>query len=282
MERIKFSFQCVLYLFLRKENSLMQIQSFASGSGGNCALVSGGGKYILVDAGISLRRIKACLAQWDLGLSDISAVLLTHEHGDHVGALPMLEKYTDIPVITSGGTARSVIAKGKAGGKNFSVIEAGEIMDIGGIAVKSFATSHDAAESLGYTFEYAYEKAAVVTDLGHVTNEVRSAVSGASAVLLEANHDVDMLRVGPYPYHLQQRILGPCGHLSNEASGRFALELAEHGVRHILLAHLSKENNTPRLAYKTVADILIEGGVEPGSLKLNIAPADEMSCILET
>lgn len=268
--------------FSRKEPLRMEIQSFASGSGGNCALVSGGGKYILVDAGISLRRIKSCLAQRGLSLGDISAVLLTHEHGDHVGALPMLEKHTDIPIVTSGGTARSVIAKGRASGKNFTIIEAGEIMDIGGVAVKSFSTSHDAAESLGYTFEYGYAKAAAVTDLGHVTDEVRRAVFGASAVLLEANHDVDMLRVGPYPYQLQQRILGPNGHLSNEASGRFALELAEHGVKHILLAHLSKENNTPRMAYKTVADILIEGGVEPGSLKLNIAPPDEMSCILET
>ncbi len=260
----------------------MEIQSFASGSGGNCALVSGGVTHILIDAGISLRRIKAGLAQRGIGLCDVSAVLLTHEHSDHVGALPMLEKYTDIPVITSGGTARSIIAKGKASGKNFMIIESGEVVDVGGIGIKAFSTSHDAAESFGYTFEYGYKKTAVITDLGHVTAEVRSAVSGVSAVLLEANHDVDMLRVGPYPYHLQQRILGPGGHLSNEASGQFALELARHGVKHILLAHLSKENNTPRLAYKTVADILINGGVEPGALKMNVAPADEMSCILET
>ncbi len=260
----------------------MQIQSFASGSGGNCALVSGGGKYILVDAGISLRRIKACLANRDLSLCDISAVFLTHEHGDHVGALPMLEKYTDIPIITSGGTARSVMSKGKFAGKNIEIIESGEVVDIEGIAVKAFSTSHDAAESFGSTFECGCEKVAVTTDLGRITQEVRSAVLGATAVLLEANHDVDMLRVGPYPWQLQQRILGPNGHLSNEDSGRFALELAEQGVRHILLAHLSKENNTPRLAYTTVADILINGGVEPGSLKMNVAPADEMSCILET
>lgn len=260
----------------------MQIQSFASGSGGNCTLVSGGGKYILVDAGISLRRIKACLASRDLSLCDISAIFLTHEHSDHIAALPMLEKYTDIPIIASGGTARSVMAKGKLSGKNIEIIQAGEVIDVEGVAVKSFATSHDAAESFGYAFEYGYEKVAVTTDLGRVTAEVRSAVLGATAVLLEANHDVDMLRVGPYPWHLQQRILGPSGHLSNEDSGRFALELAEQGVKHILLAHLSKENNTPRTAYTIVADILIKGGVEPGSLKLNVAPADEMSCVLET
>ena len=259
----------------------MQIQSFASGSGGNCTLVSGGGKYILVDAGISLRRIKSCLSRRGLELSDISAVLVTHEHSDHICALSMLEKYTDIPIIASGGTGRSVMSKGKVSGKNFSLIEAGEIVDINGIAVKAFGTSHDAAESLGYAFECGYEKAAVVTDLGHVTDEVRRAVFGAEIVLLEANHDVDMLRAGPYPWHLQQRILGPNGTLSHETTGNFALELAEHGVRHILLAHLSKENNMPRVAYRTVADILIDGGVEPGALKMNVAPPDEMSCILE-
>ena len=235
----------------------MQIQSFASGSGGNCTLVSGGGKYILVDAGISLRRIKSCLADRGLSLSDISAIFLTHEHSDHIAALPMLEKYTDIPIITSGGTARSVMAKGKLSGKNIEIVEAGEIIDIEGITVKPFATSHDAAQSFGYSFECGYEKVAVATDLGRITAEVRGAVLGATAVLLEANHDVDMLRVGPYPWNLQQRILGPSGHLSNEASGNFALELAAQGVKHILLAHLSKENNTPRTAYTTVADILI-------------------------
>ena len=260
----------------------MQIRSFASGSGGNCALVAGGGKYILVDAGISLRRIKACLARLGLSLDDISALLLTHEHSDHVSALPMLEKYTDIPILTSGGTARSLMARGKVCGKNFTFIEAGEPFDVAGIAVMPFATSHDAAESLGFAFEAGGEKAAVVTDLGHVSSQVRSAVSGASVVLLEANHDVDMLRFGPYPYMLQQRILGPSVHLSNEAAGQFALELAEKGVRHILLAHLSKENNSPRTAYNTVAEILVKGGVEPGSLKLSIAPADEMSCVMET
>lgn len=260
----------------------MQIQSFASGSSGNCTLISGGDKHILVDAGISLRRIKTCLSARGLELADISAVLLTHEHTDHVCALSMLEKHTDIPFVASGGTARSLMAKGKLGGKNFEIIEAGDTVDINGIAAKAFNTSHDAAESFGYTFEYDFGKAAVVTDLGRVTEEVRNAVCGASAVLLEANHDVAMLRVGPYPWQLQQRILGPSGHLSNEDSGHFALELARCGVRHILLAHLSKENNNPKVAYKTVADILINGGVEPGSLKMNVAPADEMSCILET
>ena len=259
----------------------MQIQSFASGSGGNCTLVSGGGKYILVDAGISLRRIKACLASRDLSLCDISAIFLTHEHSDHIAALPMLEKYTDIPIIASGGTARSIMAKGKFSGKNIEIIEAGEVIDVEGVAVKSFATSHDAAESLGYSLECGYEKVAVATDLGHITAEVRSAVLGATAVLLEANHDVDMLRVGPYPWHLQQRILGPSGHLSNEDSGRFALELAEQGVKHILLAHLSKENNIPELAFQTSKSALdCVGAVQFRDYILSVAGDSEIETVV--
>jgi len=260
----------------------MQIQTFASGSGGNCALVSAGGTYILIDAGISLRRIKACLAQRGLELKDVSAVLLTHEHADHVGALPMLEKYTDIPVLTSGGTARSILSKGKALGRNFRLIEPGTELELGEIGIRSFETPHDAAQSMGFAFVRGGEKLVAVTDLGHVTPEVRRAALGATAVMLEANHDVGMLRTGPYPYALQKRILGEFGHLSNEAAGDFALELARSGAAHILLAHLSKENNTPRMAYKTVADKLIAGGVEPGSLKLTVAAPNEMSCIVET
>ena len=145
-----------------------------------------------------------------------------------------------------------------------------------------FETPHDAAESLGFVFERGGCRAAAVTDLGHVTAEVRRAVLGAELVLLEANHDVPMLRCGPYPYTLQQRILGPFGHLSNEAAGELALALAEAGCRQLLLAHLSKENNTPRLARDTVAAALLQGGVRPGSLRLCVAPPDGMSDRLES
>ena len=259
----------------------MILQTFASGSSGNCALVSGGGAYILLDAGISLRRIKNSLALMDLKLEDISAVLLTHEHSDHVCALPMLEKYTDIPVLTSGGTARSIIAKGKASGKNFRIIEPGAELELDGMTVRPFPTPHDAAESLGFGFEAGGERAAAVTDIGHITGEVRRAVCGASTVMLEANHDVGMLRSGAYPYPLQRRILGDYGHLSNDAAAEFALELVRSGTRNLLLAHLSRENNTPSAAYKAVADGLIAGGVQRGEISLSIAPADEPGCIME-
>ncbi len=259
----------------------MILQTLASGSSGNCALVSGGGTYILLDAGISMRRIKSSLALMDLKLEDISSVLLTHEHSDHVCALPMLEKYTDIPILTSGGTARSIIAKGKVSGRNFRILEPGTELEVGGIAVRPFSTPHDAAESLGFGFEADGGRVAAVTDIGHITGEVRRAVCGASAVMLEANHDIDMLRSGPYPYPLQRRILGDYGHLSNAAAAEFALELVRSGARRLLLVHLSRENNTPRAAYRAVADGLIAGGVQPGEISLSVAPADEPGCVME-
>ena len=261
---------------------MMRIVSFASSSGGNCALISDGNAHILMDAGLSFKRIREALRLMDLRVEDLSALLLTHEHGDHIAGLPMLEKYTELPVYTSGGTARALMAKGKLLGKHLRLLQAGESVEIGGLAVTPFETPHDAAESLGFVFERGGCRAAAVTDLGRVTPEVRRAVLGAELVLLEANHDVGMLRCGPYPYTLQQRILGPFGHLSNEASGELALALAEAGCRRLLLAHLSKENNTPRLARDTVAAALLQGGVRPGSLQLCVAPPDGMSDRLES
>lgn len=255
----------------------MFIQSFASSSSGNCALIGSGKTYILLDAGISLRRIKASLCQLGLSLADISALLLTHEHSDHIAAVGMLEKYTDIPVFASRGTMNALVSKGKAGGRLFTAVEDGEEIAVGDICFRAAATPHDAAESLCYSFTDGKSRVAAVTDLGYMAENVASAVLGAETVMLEANHDVEMLKNGPYPYPLQRRILGDSGHLSNAAAGDFALALAQNGVRSILLAHLSKENNTPHMAYKTVADRLLAGGVEAGSLKLTVAPADDMS-----
>jgi phosphoribosyl 1,2-cyclic phosphodiesterase len=259
----------------------MFIQSFASSSSGNCALIGSGKTYILLDAGVSLRRIRDCLCKIGLGLSDISALLLTHEHSDHIAAVGMLEKNTDIPVYASCGTMNALMTKSKACGRGFCAVSAGEEFQIGDICVNAAATSHDAAESLCYGFTDGKSRVAAVTDLGYLSENVASAVMGADTVMLEANHDVEMLKNGPYPYPLRKRILGDCGHLSNAAAGDFALELAKNGVKNILLAHLSRENNTPHVAYKTVADRMLAGGIEPGSLKMTVAPADDMSGIIE-
>ena len=259
----------------------MRIVSLASSSSGNCALISDGDVHILLDAGISLRRIREGLRALGLGLEELSALLLTHEHADHIAGLAMLEKVTEIPVYTSGGTARALMAKGKMVGRHVIFLRAGKTVDIGGLAVTPFETPHDAAESLGFAFERAGRRAAAVTDLGHVTAEVRRAVLGAETVLLEANHDVNTLRCGPYPYQLQQRILGPMGHLSNESAGALALELARSGCRRLLLAHLSETNNTPRLAYGAVAEALLQGGVAPGELRLCVAPPNAQSECME-
>ncbi|MDR2530394.1 MAG: MBL fold metallo-hydrolase, partial [Oscillospiraceae bacterium] len=199
----------------------MNIRTFASGSRGNAALVWQGGTYILVDAGISLRRLEKSLAELSVSVCQLSAILLTHEHTDHISGLPTLVKrYPQIPIVTSGGTARSVALRNRV--TEVTQLEVGRTFEIGELEVTSFETPHDVAESVGFTFFDGKRKLGYATDLGHVSPIVKRALLGADTVLLESNHDRDMLWYGAYPYKLKQRIAGLYGHLSNEDSGEFA------------------------------------------------------------
>lgn len=253
----------------------MKYISFASGSSGNCALLCEGGTKLLIDAGISMRRIKACLSELGLGLTDLSGILVTHEHSDHIAGLDMLTKYTDIPVYTGGGTARALIRNGKCRDRNIHIIEAEKRLLFEALELTAFETPHDAAESFGFVLTCRTGSLAVATDLGCVTPQVEKAALGCTAAVLEANHDVDMLCRGVYPKSLKTRILGNRGHLSNVTCGDFALRLAYSGTENILLAHLSHENNTPELAHNTVSARL------GGDFKLNVAPRDGFSVTLE-
>ncbi|NLV49713.1 MAG: MBL fold metallo-hydrolase [Clostridiales bacterium] len=255
--------------------------TFASGSSGNCALLWLGGTYILVDAGISMRRTFSALA--DLGITPdmLSAILITHDHSDHVGGLPMITKYCEVPVFSSGGTARALTASGKCRPGRIREVGSGEPFTVRGLQITSFQTPHDCAESTGYTVTDGTKRLSVVTDLGVVTPGVRQAVLGSDAAIIEANHDVNMLKTGPYPYMLKVRILGPNGHLSNEAGGELAAELMTAGAVNIVLAHLSKENNTPETALAAVKGKLRAAGTGRGDLRLSVAPPDRRSEVFE-
>jgi phosphoribosyl 1,2-cyclic phosphodiesterase len=247
--------------------------SFASGSSGNCALISEGGTHILLDAGISARRIKEALSRFGLRPEDVSAVAVTHEHSDHIGGLKVFLKACAAEVYTSRGTAGALISSGMDP-RRIHTMEAGETSTLGRLTLTPFATPHDAAESFGYILRGAGEKLAVVTDLGCVTPEVERAAEGCAAAVLEANHDVEMLRSGPYPYPLKARILGSRGHLSNESCAAFAEFLAERGMKRLLLAHLSAENNTPELALRAVGERL-------GNFPAETAPRAAFSRVIE-
>ena len=233
----------------------MLLTTFASGSTGNCALVCAGGGNILIDAGISMKRIRENLALSGFLPEDLAGILITHEHSDHISGLEMMIKYHGTPVYAPETLARNLRQVVRGAERCLHVIPVGDGFELGGMNVTAFRTPHDTDESVGYRMECGCALG-FATDMGCVTEEVLDALYGCEAVLIEANHDTDMLMRGPYPPHLKRRILSPHGHLSNSDCAHLAVALADNGTRYIVLGHLSRENNTPELAYKTVSEAL--------------------------
>ena len=225
----------------------MELRVFASGSSGNCLLLSSGSTHILIDAGISKRRIEQSLAQSGLSMREIGGVLITHEHSDHISGLKMLMKYYAVPVFAPRTVASRLRGCLPEAEPYLRVIPVNEPFEIGGVSVTAFHTPHDTDESVGYRVEGG-GVFALATDMGHVTEEVFDALSGADTVLIESNHDEEMLRYGPYPVYLKRRILSDSGHLSNACCADLARKLALGGTRQIILGHLSRENNSPAIA----------------------------------
>ena len=210
-------------------------------------LLSGGDTHILIDAGLSLKKIETALRQAGFTGQDIGGVLITHEHSDHVSGLAMLAKRYGVPIYAPHTVANRIIGTYPRTEDCMRIIRVGEDFPIGMLKVRCFHTPHDTDESVGYRVECG-GVFALATDMGCVTNEVEDNLLGADTVLIESNHDVELLRGGRYPIYLKRRILSDHGHLSNEDCAGLARRLAEHGTRRIILGHLSRENNTPELA----------------------------------
>lgn len=252
----------------------MILRTLASSSGGNCILVQSGSTSVLLDAGISCRKITQRLRECGLTPGDLSGILVTHEHTDHVAGLNVLLKRRHIPVYASEGTCNALAFRQPEAAGHLMVAPAGSYFQLGSLTVTSFPTSHDAAQSVGYTVSDGTHTAALVTDLGVVTDYVEQVVTGAELVLLEANHDVGMVRNGPYPRRLQERILGRQGHLCNEAAAEFAVSLAKRGTSRFVLSHLSRDNNRPELAHAAVEGALAREGLKA---QVCLAPRDALS-----
>ncbi|MBQ7713540.1 MAG: MBL fold metallo-hydrolase [Oscillospiraceae bacterium] len=248
----------------------MECYTLASSSSGNAALIRGGGAAVLLDAGISARRIAQSLARLGMTPDELDAVLVTHEHTDHVGGLATLTKHCAVPVYASRGTARLL----RCEASRLRIFDAGDAFAVGGLEIRTFRTSHDAADSVDYRIDAPDGSFGALTDTGYVTEDAARVLTGVELLLLEANHDVGTLQSGPYPYHLKRRILGEHGHLSNDAAAEFALHCARHGARDVLLAHLSAENNTPAMAEYAVARRLQAAGCP---VRLGVAPRDTIS-----
>ncbi len=259
----------------------MRIVTFASGSTGNCSIITDGKANILIDAGISMRRVVSALGEYGLTPQDLCGVLITHEHSDHISGLSMLNKHYRLPIFAPTELC-DVLADVKPElSSSLNDISVGEVLNIDSLKIRAFRTPHDARFSVGYRFEGS-GVFAFATDTGSITDEMLNGLSGADTALIEANHDVEMLKNGPYPYFLKKRILSDHGHLSNNDCGKLALELAKSGTRHIILGHLSKENNTRERALNTVSTALCgldaEVAVAPMKNFLAVSVGDEVKC----
>ena len=233
-----------------------QVVMLASGSKGNAALISTDSQRFLVDVGISCRELVKRMQQVGASPEELDGVFVTHEHVDHVKGIVTFAKKYQVPLYASQGTWRAVFSRYPELNRANCRLT-GQRLLVGDVSIACFATSHDAAQPQGYSFLWrsGETKCTYVTDTGFVTPAVREAVLGSDVLVLEANHDVEMLKNGSYPYELKQRILGTRGHLSNNTAGQFLLQL-EKMPRRIFLAHLSEQNNLPKLALDTVKNIL--------------------------
>ena len=238
------------------------VSVLASGSRGNSALLESSRARILVDAGVSCRETFKRLKLVGLEPRSLSAILITHEHSDHVSGLAMLAKKLGIPVFMTGGThqawARSL--RDDAGQlptlAKLEIFSAGRQFQIADITVMPFTIPHDAADPVGFTFHAEGAKMAFATDLGYMPASVRDHLRRCDVLILESNHDLEMLRVGPYPWSVKQRVMSRVGHLSNDSLAQFFAEDYDGGASHIVLAHLSEQNNHPEVARRTAEQAL--------------------------
>lgn len=244
---------------------MSKIYPLFSGSTGNCTYLSAASGSVLVDCGGSFRAVCAALDAVGAAAEEISAVLVTHEHSDHIKGLKVFLNKTDAELIASEQTLNALIAANQVPPKTKTRVIGDTALETAGMSVKRFATSHDCAGSSGYCFTMPDgRRISVCTDLGVVTDEVRRAITGSDAILLESNHDIEMLKKGPYPPVLKMRILSDTGHISNNACAAELAGLLRAGTTRFILGHLSRNNNTPPLALSCARAALIDADADIG------------------
>lgn len=234
---------------------LMRLCSIASGSSGNCIYVGSEATHLLVDVGISGKRTENGLNSLGLTGNDLDGILITHEHADHISGLGVIARKYEVPIYATKGTIDAMLNSGSLGRVDISLfheVKEDEKFIVKDLTVNPMRISHDAAQPVAYRIAYGDKRVGICTDLGVYNDYTVECLKGLDAILMEANHDVNMLQVGPYPYYLKQRILGERGHLSNENSGKLLSRILHDKMQAIILGHLSKENNLPELAYEAV------------------------------
>lgn len=253
---------------------MTSIRTLASGSSGNAALFSCGETHLLIDMGISCRRLCQSLAALGLEPEKLSGVFITHEHTDHISGLATYIKKYRTPIYCTPAVSRQLSYRLAGVEPLLRAAELGERVCFEGVELDVLPTSHDCAGSAACHFRTSDGRIGYLTDTGYIPDAAGECLLGADILVLESNHDIDMLRSGPYPFPLKKRILGMQGHLSNAVAAEYAVSSVRAGTRTLLLAHLSSENNTPRAALETVGRALSQAGL---TARLAAAPRDTMS-----
>lgn len=242
----------------------LTIAPLFSSSAGNCTYIEAGNTAVLVDAGVAGNQVEQALNSLGKKAGNLKAIIISHEHSDHIKGAGVLSRKYDIPIFANTATWEQMRRKvGEIAVKNVRLAD-GEFF-VGDLCMSPFAIHHDSADAVGYCIYSGAKKIAIMTDTGKVTEKMIAEIAGAQVVLLESNHDINMLKSGKYPAHLKKRILSNHGHLSNEDSAAVAFRLCQSGTKGLLLAHLSRENNYPELAYKVVATHLTANGITIGA-----------------
>lgn len=264
----------------------MRLCSIASGSSGNCIYVGSDATNLLIDTGISGKKVEFGLNSLDLTTKDLNGIFVTHEHSDHIKGLGVIARKCGVPIYATSGTIRAMKESGSLGKLPegiFHEIQGDSDYQVGDLTIHPFHISHDAAEPVGYRIHQGEHSVGIATDMGVYDEYIVDNLKGLDALLLEANHDVNMLQVGSYPYYLKRRILGERGHLSNETAGKLLCRLLHDGMKDILLGHLSKENNYEALAYETVCSEVTMGDnpYKAKDFRIAVAHRDSTSKVVE-
>ena len=255
--------------------------SLYSGSSGNSLFVETDNTKILVDAGVSCKKIETALNDINVDPKSLDGILVTHEHIDHVQSLGSFSKKFDLPVFVNQETLDNMPKqKDKIADKNIKLFKVNDKFEIGDLIIKPFSIPHDAVNPCGFNIYNNNNKISIATDIGHMTNNILKNLEESLFVMLEANYDPEVLKCSSYPFSLKTRIAGPTGHLSNEIAGKTISYLIQSGLKTAMLGHLSKESNFPELAYQTVIDELISSNNQD-NLILNVASRDTHSKIID-
>ena len=248
---------------------------------GNCLFVESENTKLLIDAGVSLKKIEAGLETINVSPSSLNGILVTHEHSDHIQSLGNLSKKFNLPVFANSKTFDAMPKQtDKISAENINKFNIKEKFCINDIEITPFAIPHDAVNPCGFNISCNDDKISIATDIGHMTNEILKQLEGSKFILLESNYDTNVLKYSKYPFTLKQRIAGPNGHLSNEMASKVINYLIHDNLKTAMLGHLSKESNFPELAYQTVVNEIINSGTDVSKINLSVASRDKASNLI--